>query len=201
MRRELLRCLLHRGQLREIRGGVVLRVEHTLDALTGIGRLHDGEGPRAVGGVGGPDVALRTICGVVSLRGHLDLVRDHEGGVDAHTKLPDDVARVLAGVLQEIQGPALRDDADVLNELIVRHTDVRVEQRTPPVCQNHGREMMQGCDRALKFLQLIRQVHRFCRGATSSPLELNLFDRGEELVANLALSENRSHTFWRCLRP
>ena len=66
--------------------------------------------------------ALRTFRGVVSLREHLDSARHHEGGVKTHSKLPDDVARVLAGVLQEIQDLALCYDADVLNDLIVSRT-------------------------------------------------------------------------------
>ena len=56
VRRELLRCCLHRGQLIELRG-VVLQVEYKLGASRDIGRLHDGEEPRAIGG---PQVALRT---------------------------------------------------------------------------------------------------------------------------------------------
>ena len=74
-------------------------------------------------------MALRTFRGVASLREHLDLVRLHEGAVETHTKLPGDVARVLAGVLQEIQGAALRDGAEVLHEFIVSHTDANVRDR------------------------------------------------------------------------
>ena len=36
--------------------------------------------------------------------------------------MPDDVAHFFAGVLDEIQGPALRDDTELLHDLIMSHT-------------------------------------------------------------------------------
>ena len=78
--------------------------------------------PRAASQHSRRRTALRTFRGVVSLREYLDIARHHEGGVKTHFKLPDDVARVLAGVLQEAQDLALCHDADVLKDLIVSRT-------------------------------------------------------------------------------
>ena len=66
--------------------------------------------------------ALRTFRGVVSLREYIDIARHHEGGVKTHSKLPDDVACVLDGVLPETQDLALCYDADVLQDLTVSRT-------------------------------------------------------------------------------
>ena len=80
--------------------------------------------------------ALRTFRGVASLREHLDIARHHEGGVKTHSKLPDDVARVLAGVLQETQDLALCHDADVLKGLIVSRTcDCALDVKVSAVSQ------------------------------------------------------------------
>ena len=72
---------------------------------------------------------LGAFRGVTTLRAHPDLVRHYEGGVETHTNLPDEIAHDSAGIPEKLQGPALRDGAEMLHELIVSHTVASVLER------------------------------------------------------------------------
>ena len=78
----------------------------------------------AVGAGGFP---LPGFVGAVGLGDHCDLIADHEGGVEAHAELADDVDVVLfLGVLFEFQGSALGDGAQVVFQLLGGHADAVV---------------------------------------------------------------------------
>ena len=56
-------------------------------------------------------------------------VGDHEGGVEAHAELTDDVharAAVLVQLLLELEGAALGDRAEILLHLLLAHADAVV---------------------------------------------------------------------------
>ena len=62
-----------------------------------------------------------------------DLVRHHEGGVEAHAELADDVRRaVLFHALLELEGAAARDGAQVLLQLLGGHAHAVVRHREGP---------------------------------------------------------------------
>ena len=66
--------------------------------------------------------------GAVLARYDGDVVRDHEGGVEAHAELADDIRRLLAalGLLAELEGAAPGDDAQVVLQLLLVHADAVV---------------------------------------------------------------------------
>ena len=124
--------LLHEGFQ-----GVLLEVLAVLAGLV-LGVLLDVEGDVGADGVlltGLHGVAVHAVglpavggVGAVLPRHDGDVVRDHEGGVEAHAELTDDVRRLLAalGLLAELQGAALGDDAQVVLQLLLVHADAVV---------------------------------------------------------------------------
>ena len=72
---------------------------------------------------------------------HRHLVGHHEGGVEAHAELPDDVrGALLLHALLELQRAALGDGAQVLLQLLGAHAHavVRHRQRAPLLVRGDG---------------------------------------------------------------
>ena len=88
-------------------------------------RLFAGGDGVAVGARALPAVSLLL---TVLLRHHRDPVRRHEGGVEAHAELTDDVHVfiVLAHLLPELVGAAGGDDAQIVLQLLLAHADAVV---------------------------------------------------------------------------
>ena len=78
----------------------------------------------AVGPLGFPSEGLVSAVGTAL---HRHLVADHEGGVESHAELADDVdvaaVFVLAHVLPEGPGTAAGNDAQVVFQFFLRHAD------------------------------------------------------------------------------
>src|SRR6185437_10349946 len=64
-------------------------------------------------------------------RDDLDLVGDHEGGIEADAELADEghvLARVARKVLHEGGGARARDRAEILDQLVMAHADAVVDE-------------------------------------------------------------------------
>ena len=74
------------------------------------------------------------------LRHHGDVVRHHEGGVEAHAELADDVRilGVVAHLLLEPVGPGGGDDAQVVFQVLLVHADAVVADGEKPVLRVRG---------------------------------------------------------------
>ena len=85
----------------------------------------------AIGPVALPAVSLGL---AVLLGNHGNAVGHHEGGVEAHAKLPDDVhiLVVLAHLLAELVGAAGGNDAQVILQLLLAHADTVVADGEQP---------------------------------------------------------------------
>ena len=100
--------------------GVLLDVEHDVGASALLPAGGEGVPVRAVGG------PLPRLVGAVGPGGDGDVVGHHEGGVEAHAELADDVGGVLGQLLLELEGAAAGDGAQVLLQLLLRHADAIV---------------------------------------------------------------------------
>ena len=70
--------------------------------------------------------------GTVGARRHAHLFAHHEGGVEAHAELADDIHIVALGfgvVGLELQAAGMRDGAEVFLQLVLGHADARIAHR------------------------------------------------------------------------
>ena len=103
--------------------GGILKVQ---DDVGAVGFLLGGLDGVALDAVGDPTVSL---VGAVSLGDDLDLLGNHEGGVEAHAELADDVDVAALGIgvlLLEVERAGVGDGAQVLVHLVGAHADAGV---------------------------------------------------------------------------
>ena len=103
---------------------ILLEVQHDLGAALLAGHFLNVVAGAAVAGPAQAAAVLAPGVGV-----HVHLVRHHEGAVEAHAELADELGALLAAGLEGLHeglGAGMGDGAEVFHQLIVRHADAVV---------------------------------------------------------------------------
>ena len=125
--------------------------------------------------------------GAVLLRHHGDVVRHHEGGVEAHAELADDVGvlGVVPHLLLEPVGAGGGDDAQVVLQILLVHADAVVGDGEGPV-------FLVRLD--LNFEVLAAHTHGVVRQGQVAQLVAGVAGVGDDLPEeNLLVGVDRAH--------